>query len=94
MPHSGPIGRPNMPQKQTPDRHHGRQMRPTYRETYLWDGRRFPCSGRDAIDNGDRVGWLPFGTPHSTQPKVVVETASNGSCHLQTDSYAPDTEKE
>ena len=50
------------------------------------DGRRFPCSDLDAIDNGDRVGWSPCRTPHTIELTVAIEVAPNGSSYLQTDS--------
>jgi hypothetical protein len=52
----------------------------------LQDGRRFPCSDLDAIDNGDRVGWSPCRTPHTIQLTVAIEVAPNSSGYLQTDS--------
>ena len=49
------------------------------------DGRRFPCSDPDAIDDGDRVGWSPFRTLHTIQLTVATKVAPNGSGYLQTD---------
>src|SRR5208282_1577073 len=59
---------------------------PQNRIALLREGRRFPCSGLDAIDNGDRIAWSPFRAPHAIQLKIAIDVAPTGSCYLQTDS--------
>jgi hypothetical protein len=52
----------------------------------LRDGRRFPCSGLDAIYNGDQARWSPDWAPSAIQLPVETKVAPTGSRHLQTDS--------
>jgi hypothetical protein len=62
-------------------------MRPMGQAMSLRDGRRFPCSGLDAIEQGgDQVGRSPFQIPPTILLTVVIAVAPTGSSYLQTAS--------
>jgi hypothetical protein len=63
------------------------ETHPTAQETSSQHGRRFPCSGPNAIGDGDLIGCSPLRARYSTRLKVAVEHAPTGSGLLQTVSY-------
>src|SRR5208337_5212894 len=63
-----------------------RQRHPTGQGRSWQDERRFPCSGLDAVANGDQLGWSPFRAPHAIRLEVAIDVAPTASCSLQTDS--------